>query len=311
MREIAIAKVSDLQNGQMQQIAVGDSQILLSRIDDKFYATGAFCTHYGAPLAKGFLCQERIVCPWHNACFNAKSGEQQEPPGLDSLPTFSVRVEKEQIFVQMPDEIPQKRTLSMSQSNSQLDKRVFVILGAGAAGTAAVERLRQKGFQGRVILVSAEEKLPYDRTKLSKDYLGGKTKEDALPLRSCEFYEQHDIELRFGQVVTKVDALSKMLTFGDGSSLKFDSLLLATGGKARKLDIPGSDLAGIFTVRQIEDVNAILEATQNAKKVLVIGSSFIGMEAAASLNKQGLEVTVVSPNDVPFKKVLGKLLILI
>ncbi len=305
MKEIAVAQVNDLQNGQMQQIAVGDSQILLSKINDQFYATGAFCTHYGAPLAKGVLCAERIVCPWHNACFNAIAGQQEEPPGLDSLATFLTRVEGEQVIVKLPDEIPQQRTLEMARCLPDQDKRTLVVLGAGAAGMAAVEVLRQEGFQGKIVLVSAEEKLPYDRTKLSKNYLQGKAEEDSLSLRSCEFYDHHDIELRFGKAVTKVNALDKSITFEDNSSLKYNSLLLATGGKARKLDVPGSDLANIFTLRQPEDVNSILDAVKDAQKALIIGSSFIGMEAAASLTQQGLEVTVVSPNDVPFKKILG------
>ena len=306
MKEIAVAKINDLKNGQMQQIAVGDSQILLSKINDKFYATGAFCTHYGAPLAKGILCDERIVCPWHNACFNAIAGQQEEPPGLDSLATFPTRIEGEEVLVKLPDNIPQQRTLEMAKYVPSLDKRTFVVLGAGAAGTAAVEVLRQQGFSGQIILVSAEEKLPYDRTKLSKNYLQGKAEEDSLSLRSCEFYERHDIKLRFGKAVTKVDPLSKFITFEDNSTLGYDSLLLATGGKARKLDVPGADLENIFTIRQPEDVNSILAVVKGAKQALVIGSSFIGMEAAASLTQQGLEVTVVSPSDVPFQKILGK-----
>ncbi|GAB4536873.1 MAG: FAD-dependent oxidoreductase [Pleurocapsa sp.] len=305
MKEIAVAQVNDLQNGQMRQIAVGDSSILLSKINDKFYATGAFCTHYGAPLEKGILCGERIVCPWHNACFNAIAGQQEEPPGLDSLATFATRVEGERVLVKLPEEIPQERTLAMARCVPNADDRTFVVLGAGAAGTSAVERLRQKGFQGKVVLVSAEEKLPYDRTKLSKNYLQGKAEEDSLPLRSCEFYDRHDIELRFGKTVTTADTLNRSLVFEDGSSLEYDALLLATGGKARKLNVPGSDLGNIFTIRQPEDVNAILDTVKDAKKALVIGSSFIGMEAAASLSQQGLEVTVVSPSDVPFQKILG------
>lgn len=305
MKEIAVAEVEDLQNGEMRQIAVADSQILLSKINDKFYATGAFCTHYGAPLEKGILCGERIVCPWHNACFNAIAGQQEEPPGLDSLATFTTRVEGGEVIVKLPNDIPQKRTLEMAKHIVNVDSRVFAVLGAGAAGMRATERLRQQGFQGKIILISAEEKLPYDRTKLSKNYLQGKAEEDALSLRSCEFYAKHDIELRFGTAVTTVDALNKSLTFADGSSLEYDSLLIATGAKAKKLDVPGADLANIFTIRQPEDINAILATVNNAQKALVIGSSFIGMEAAASLTQQGLAVTVVSPSDVPFKKILG------
>ena len=305
MKEIAVARTDDLQNGEMQQIAVADSQILLSKINDKFYATSAVCTHNGAPLAKGILCQEKIICPWHNACFNAISGQQLEPPGLNSLAAFDVRVEGEQVLVKLPSEVSEQRTLAMARHVSQSNERTFVVLGAGAAGINAVEALRQSGFQGKVILVSAEKKLPYDRTKLSKNYLQGKAEADALSLRSCEFYDRYDIELRFGQEVTKVDALSKSLTFADGESLKFDSLLLATGGKAKQLDAPGIDLANIFTLRQPEDAEAILERVQDAKKAVIVGSSFIGMEAASSLIQQGLEVTVVSPSDVPFQKILG------
>jgi apoptosis-inducing factor 3 len=306
MKEIAVAKINDLQNGQMQQIEVENSQILLSRINDQYYATSAFCTHYGAPLAKGVLCGERIVCPWHNACFNAIAGQQEEPPGLDSLTHFAVRVEGEQIFVNLPDEITQKRTLSMARHEPSIDSRTFVILGAGAAGMAAVEMLRQKGFQGKVILIGAEAHLPYDRTKLSKNYLQGDGDAESLSVRNREFYDQHNIELRFGQAVTEVDAVNQKITFADHSELEFDSLLIATGGLARKLDVPGSDLANIFTIRQPEDTDSILELVKNVQQAVVIGSSFIGMEAAASLNQQGLDVTVVSPSKVPFEKVLGE-----
>ena len=307
MKEIVVAKVDELQDGQMQQIAVEDTQLLLSKIEGKFYATGAFCSHYGAPLAKGILSGETIVCPWHNACFNAIAGQQKEPPALDSLEHFSVRVEGDRVLVELPEEICQHRTLKMAK-RADSDDRTFVVLGAGAAGATAVEMLRQQGFQGKIVLISAEEKLPYDRTKLSKGCLQGNTDTDAdaLSLRSCEFYDRYDIELRFGVAVTEVDALNKTIAFADNSQLEYDSLLLATGGTARKLDVPGADLANIFTLRQPEDTDSILNTVTGAKKALVVGSSFIGMEAAASLTNQGLEVTVVSPDEVPFQKVLGE-----
>ena len=305
MKEIAIAKINDLQNGEMQQIAVGDSQILLSKVNDKFYATGAFCSHYGAPLEKGVLCGERIVCPWHNACFNAISGHQEEPPGLDSLATFDIKIEGENVLVRIPDDISQQRTPVMSRYIENADDRTFVVLGAGIAGINAVEALRQQGFQGKIVLVSGEEKLPYDRTSLSKSYLQGGAEEDSLALRSCEFYDSHDVRLRFGKAVTKVDTDKKTLAFADEASLEYDSLLLATGGKPKKLNAPGADLDNIFTLRQPEDANKILDAVKDAKEAVVVGSSFIGMEVAASLTQQDIKVTVVSPDDVPFKKILG------
>ena len=289
----------------MQQIDVENSQILLSKIDDKFYATGAFCSHNGAPLEKGVLSGEKIVCPWHNACYNAIAGQQLQPPGLDSLNSFDTRVEGEQVLVTLPDKICQHRTLEMAKYIPKIDNRTFVVLGAGIAGMNAVEVMRQQGFTGKIIMISAEAKLPYDRTKLSKKYLQGEIESDDLSLRSCEFYDEHNIELRFGKAVIKVDALKKSLTFTDDSELKYDSLLLATGGKARKLNAKGADLSKIFTIRQPEDTELILDAVKDAKKAVVVGSSFIGMEAAASLTQQGLEVTVVSPDQVPFQKILG------
>ncbi len=307
MKQVSVAQINDLSNGQMKQISIGDSQILLTKINDKFYATGAFCSHYGAPLEQGILSGEKIICPWHNACFNLISGQQENPPGLNSLSSFPTHIEGDQVYVQLPDEISQHRTLAMGKYQPTSDDRTFVVLGAGAAGANAVETLRQKDFQGKIILISAEEKLPSDRTKLSKNYLQGKVEENALPLRSCQFYDHYDIELRFGKTVTKVDALTQTIVFEDHSTLNYDLLLLATGGKPRKLDISGADLEHIFTLRQTEDVNHILETikNKNAQKVLIIGSSFIGMEAAASLRQQGLAVTVVSPSDVPFEKILG------
>lgn len=306
MKEIIVAKTTDLQNGQMRQIPVDDSQILLAKINDKFYATGAFCTHYGAPLAKGILHGEKVVCPWHNACFKLTNGNFQEPPALDDLPSFPVRIEGENVLVKLPEEIPDGCTPKMSNYDPEKDRRVFVILGAGSAGSAAVETLRQQGFQGKIVLISQEENLPYDRTKLSKNYLQGKASEDSLPLRSCEFYQEHEIELRFGQAVTKVDTFTKTITLADNSTLTYDALLVATGGKARKLNVPGSDLDHVFTLRQVEDAQHILNTVKEAKQAVIIGSSFIGMEAAASLRQQGIEVTVVSPSSVPFAKVLGE-----
>ncbi|AFZ34472.1 Ferredoxin--NAD(+) reductase [Stanieria cyanosphaera PCC 7437] len=305
MKEIIVAKTTDLRDGQMQQIPVDDSQILLAKINGKFYATGAFCTHYGAPLAKGVLHEERVVCPWHHACFNLTNGNLKEPPALNDLPSFAVRIEGENVLVQIPKEIPDGCTPTMVDYDSE-DKRVFVIIGAGAGGSIAAETLRQQGFQGKIVLISQEANLPYDRTKLSKNYLQGKASEDSLPLRSCEFYQEHDIELRFGQAVTKVDTFTKTITLADNSTLPYDALLLATGGKARKLNIPGSDLDHVFTLRQVEDAQDILKTVKQAKKAVVIGSSFIGMEAAASLRQQGIEVTVVSPSSVPFAKILGE-----
>lgn len=304
--EAVVANVNDLRDGEMQQVSIGETDVLLARLDGKYYAVGAYCTHYQAPLAEGVLSGNHVVCPWHNACFNLITGDQQEPPGLDSLPHYQVRIEDENVIVSIPEEATGLRTPSMVEYNPDADERTFVILGAGAAGAHAVETLREIGYQGRIAMVTREDKLPYDRTWLSKDYFTGKVSRDQLPLRSSDFYKKHNIEVLLNKQAVQVDATAKTITFEDGDSLTYDAVLLSTGGKPRRLDIPGMDLQNVFTLRSFEDTEQILASAEKASQAVVIGSSFIGMEAASGLAQHGLNVTVVSPDSLPFKKILGE-----
>ncbi|MEH1785560.1 MAG: FAD-dependent oxidoreductase [Nostoc sp.] len=310
--EAVVANINDLNNGEMRQVSVGETGILLSRIDGKFYAVGAHCAHYGAPLADGVLSGERVICPWHNACFDVTTGDQLEPPGLDSLARYEVRIEDENVIVSVPEQttglrsLPPQASPTMAQFNPNVDGRTFVILGAGAAGIHAAEALRVAGYQGRIVMITKEDKLPYDRTKLSKAYLTGKASPDEMPLRTPDFFQEHAIEVLLNHQVEQVQTTNKAIAFTNGDSLTYDALLVATGGKPRQLDIPGADLQNIFTLRSFADSDRILTAIKQKGKAIVIGSSFIGMETAASLSQQGLQVTVVSPDSVPFKKTLGE-----
>lgn len=301
-----VAQADDLKDGQMRQVSVGETEVLLTRVNGDFHALGATCTHYGAPLIRGVLKGERIVCPWHNACFHAQSGALLEPPGFDGLPCYPVQVKGQDVVVTVPQEQQSAQTPEMAAYDPEADSRVFVILGAGAAGSIAAETLRQDGFQGRVVMISSEDTLPYDRPKMSKQYLAGDP-EEAEPFiwRSQHFYDQHGIELRLGQAVTQVDPSQKSITFVDHSTLSYDSLLLVTGGKPRFLRVPGAELENIFTLQSYKDAEQIIAAAKPGSQVVVIGSSFIGMEAAASLRERQLTVTVVSPDSVPLEKILG------
>jgi apoptosis-inducing factor 3 len=305
MREIKVATTNELKDGEMKQVSADGADILLARVDGRHHAVGAHCPHYGAPLAEGALCGERIVCPWHHACFNATTGDVEEPPALDSLPCYEVRIDGESIIVSLPDEVTDRRTPVMTKRDSSADGRLFVILGGGAAGYTAAQTLREDGFQGRILLITREDRLPYDRPNLSKDYLQGHAEPQWMPLRADEFYAEHDIEVVCGKEVVRVDAADKTITFKDGSTLTFDSLLLATGGTPRRLDIPNADLKNIFVLRSFSDTDAIIKAAQNSSRVVVIGASFIGMEAASSLRERKLSVTVIAPDQVPFEKTLG------
>lgn len=303
--EAVVAKVNDLQDGEMQQVCVGETEVLLARLDGKFYAVGAHCTHYQAPLAEGVLSGINVICPWHNACFSLVTGDQQDPPGLDSLSTYQVRIEGENVIVSVPEASPGVRTPLMAEYNPDADGRTFVILGAGAAGAHAVETLRVAGYQGRIVMVTQEDRLPYDRTWLSKDYFTGKVSPEQMPLRSAEFYKNHNIEVLLNKQAVRVDAIAKTITFAEGDTLNYDALLLATGGKPRQLDVPGKDLQNIFTLRNFADTEHILAAALPGSRAVVIGSSFIGMEAASGLTQRGLAVTVVAPG-LPFQKILGE-----
>ena len=303
--ESVVAHINDLQDGEMQQVGVGETDVLLTRIDGKFYAVGAYCSHYQAPLAEGVLSGNNVICPWHNACFNVISGDRQEPPGLDSLTPYQVRIEGEQVIVSVPESGSGLRTPLMAQSVPATDARTFVVLGGGAAGANAVEALRAAGYQGRVVMLTAEDRLPYDRTWLSKDYFIGKVSREQMPLRSSDFYETHNIEVWLNKQVVRVDANAKIITFKDGDSLSYDALLVATGGKARQLDVPGKELQNIFTLRSFEDTERILTAAKPGAQAVVVGSSFIAMEAASGLTQQGVKVTVIS-HSLPFKNILGE-----
>ncbi len=303
-KEFPLANTSDLGDGEMKEVSAGETRILLARVGGEFHAVGATCPHYGAPLAEGALCGTRIICPWHHACFDVTTGALEEPPALDSLPRYEVRVREGRVMARVPAKAEDRVAPRMSRRDAS-DTRLFVILGAGAAGYAAAQTLREDGFRGRVALVTREDRAPYDRPNLSKDYLQGQAEPEWMPLRPEEFYEKHDIGLLCEHEVTRVNAAAKTITFHGGDTLAYDALLVATGGSPRRLNIPGSDLKNVCLLRAFHDADSIIETAGRSKRVVVVGASFIGMEAAASLRARGLDVTVVAPSREPFESVLG------
>lgn len=193
----------------------------------------------------------------------------------------------------------------MTKLDTAADARLFVILGGGAAGYAAAQTLREDGFKGRVVMVTRENRMPYDRPNLSKDYLSGHAEPEWMPLRPDEFFSANGIEVQLGKEVARVDAKAKTISFKGGEQLAYDALLVATGGEPRTLQIAGSDLKNVLTLRSFADSDVIITAAEQAQRAVVIGASFIGMEAASSLKTRGLEVMVVAPDKTPFEKTLG------
>lgn len=303
-RDITVARTSEFTDGEMKQVSVEGKEILLARVNGHFYAVGATCTHYGAPLVDGVLNGERLVCPWHHACFNITTGDLREPPAFDALPRYDVKIENEHVVVRVPVDASDRRTPSMTRRDAK-DERLFVIAGGGAAGYTAAQTLREDGFTGRIVLITREDHLPYDRPNLSKEYLQGNAEPSWLPLRSKDFFAEHDIELIRGAEIKRIDAAKKTIELAGGETLVCNALLVATGGQPRHLPFQSAAQKKVFLLRSYADADALIAAAETGKRVVVIGASFIGMEVASSLRSRGCDVTVVGSDEVPFKKILG------
>jgi len=181
-----------------------------------------------------------------------------------------------------------------------------VIIGGGAAGNAAAETLRREGYQGPITLLSADPALPVDRPNLSKDYLAGNAPEEWIPLYPPEFYRDHGIELLRGARAGAIDPKGRRVRLGDGTDLPYDALLLATGATPVGLPALERGTPAVHYLRSLADSRAILAAAAGAKRAVVLGASFIGLEVAASLRARGLEVRVVAPGRRPLERVMGE-----
>lgn len=303
--EHVVARTDELADGQMKEVQLQDRSILLVRIDGAYKAYLPECPHHGAPLADGVICQGHLRCPWHQAVFDLRNGELLEPPALDRLPHYEVRTEGDKVIVVVPTETAVKPRPPAMASEGESDERTFVILGTGAAGISAAQTLRSEGFAGRVVMVTRESALPYDRTALSKSYLS-KADAAAPQLRDEAFFNENGIGVLTGQEVSAVDRQAKTVQFIDAEPLAYDRLLIATGSYPRRLNLPGEDLENVLTLRSLADCRKLRDLAGSNPKVVLIGASFIAMEAAASLTQRGLEVHVVAPESVPFQATLGE-----
>ena len=188
-----------------------------------------------------------------------------------------------------------------------MSDQTFVIVGASLAGARAAAELRERGFDGRVVLIGSESELPYERPPLSKDYLRGESERDAMRVNDEGFYRDQEIELRLGTTVSAIDPGAKRVRIGDGGDeLQFDALLLSTGATPRRLQLPGAELDGVQYLRTIADSDAIRARLQQGARLAVIGAGWIGSEIAASARQRGLEVTVIEPQELPNAHVFGR-----
>ena len=291
--------VTEFRDGGMLLGHAKGEPILVARYGNTFFAIGASCTHYGAPLVEGLLVDDTVRCPWHHACFSLRTGEALRAPALDSVSSWKVETSGGKLFVL--EKHPEKKAPAKSARTPEN----IVIVGGGAASNAAAEMLRREGFSGGVTVISADEAVPYDRPNLSKDFLAGAAKEEWIPLRSLDFYREREIDLLLNTQVAAIDPAQKKVILADGDGRKFDALLLATGAEPVRLKVPGADLPHVCYLRSLSDCRAIIGKAAGAKRVVLVGASFIAMEAAASLIQRKLQVHVVAPEAVPMEKTLG------
>src|SRR5450432_812695 len=306
--------------------------VLLVRTAEAILAVGATCSHYGGPLGEGLVVGDTIRCPWHHACFNLRTGAVERAPALNPIPCYRVETAGALIRVIGRDTSPPKdvdRIAGMDVLGDAISPGIgpgasapsrpegagagrdtaeissIVIVGAGAAGNSAAERLRQLGFRGRLRMLGRDQAAPYDRPNLSKDFLAGAAPEEWIPLRPREFYAEHDIVLETGVTVSEIDPLARNVELSDTRRIVYDRLLLATGAEPALLAVPGAGAHFVHVLRTLEDCRGLIAAAGTARHVVIVGSGFIGLEAAAALRARNLSVAVVSPDSEPLAQVVG------
>ncbi|KAG9243722.1 hypothetical protein BJ878DRAFT_107431 [Calycina marina] len=289
---------------------IEEGKVLLTNVGGKVSALGNKCTHYGAPMVKGILSSGgRLTCPWHGACFNATSGDIENAPALDALPKFGLEEREGAVYITgKEDAIKGSKRKPNMKINGSISRAAgaehVVVVGAGSGATATVEALREGGYKGKITMIGSEGYAPIDRTKLSKALIDDPSK---IALREGEWFKDGDIDFIKDDQVMGVDFDKKTVSTVSGASHSYTKLVLATGGTPNSLPLPGfKDLENIFLLRTVPHVKSILAAKKgDNKKIVVIGSSFIGMEIANAMAKDN-DVTVVGQESAPLERVMGK-----
>ncbi|HSU17426.1 FAD-dependent oxidoreductase [Longimicrobium sp.] len=294
--------LDDIGDGGILTGHANGEPVVVVRTGGEVFALDANCTHYGVPLGGGVVVDGTIRCPAHHSRFDLRTGEAVAAPALRPAGCWNAEVREGRVFVTGRRDAQPKAPAVDAPAEMP---RSIVIVGAGAAGSACAEMLRREGFAGAVTMIDATADGPVDRPNLSKDYLAGNAPEEWIPLFPPEWYAENRIDLVLGTRVVGIDAAERRVKLMNGRTCGYDALLIATGSEPVRLPVSQREVPHLFYLRSLADSRAIIRAAESAKKAVVVGSSFIGLEVAASLRARGLEVNVVSHEPLPLGNILG------
>ncbi|OJJ08679.1 hypothetical protein ASPVEDRAFT_89892 [Aspergillus versicolor CBS 583.65] len=300
----SLSGINNFDKVEAEVEGVQDGKVLLVKYDDKVHAISPKCTHYGAPLKLGVVSPEgRITCPWHGACFNVKSGDIEDAPAPAALNTFGLTEKNGAVYIHGEESAIKTGQRISEHKCSAHGPGGLVIVGGGSGTLGVILAIRELGYSGAITIISREPNLIIDRTKLSKALIPDPEK---IQWRSPEWYKEVGID-SVSDEVTSVDFSQKSVVTRSGKTFPYTKLVLATGGIPRSLPLEGFQLLeNIFKLRTVTDVQHILNAIgkEKKKKIVVIGSSFIGMEVGNALSKEN-EVTIVGQEQAPMERVMG------
>lgn len=293
--------LDDLSDGAILTGHANGEPVVVVRTGGEVFALDANCTHYGVPLGGGIVVDGTIRCPAHHSRFDLRTGQAVAAPALRQTRCWNAEVRDGRVFV-----TGKREAAPAAAAASSADApRSVVIIGAGAAGSACAEMLRRLGFAGTVTMIDATADGPVDRPNLSKDYLAGNAPEEWIPLFPPEWYAENRVDLVLGSRANAIDVEARRVRLMNGKTYDYDALLIATGSEPVRLPVSQREVPHLFYLRTLADSRAIIKAAEGAKKAVVVGSSFIGLEVAASLRARGLDVDVVSQEPLPLANVLG------
>lgn len=307
MSDRPLARLKDLPFGSMCPVTLDGREVLLLRRGDEVRAFDGRCPHAGARLADGLLLGDRLICARHKTVFCTGSGDCLEPPALADLVPVPVLLRDGMVYPADEAKTSPVQPFARRHGGEEADSRTFIIVGAGAAGTAAARTLRAEGYAGRLVLIDHYADLPYDRTRLSKSALARSPTAgsvDRLSLHDEEFYYREAIE-RLEAEVCEIHPAIRRITLGDGRLLTYDRALVASGGTPTPAPFAGANLRRVFVLRSHIDLRNIVDAAVTSRRALVVGGGFLPMEVASSLQERGIAVTVACAEAQPAEAALG------